>query len=140
MERYEVIPAVYLLFEDAKGRMLFSRRANTGYMDGYLGLVAGHIERSESVFEAAAREATEEIDASIREGDMEIVHVAYRKLAGRVDYFVKVSNHMGTIRNMEPEKCSGLVWEDRCPDDTIPYIKGIMSEIEQGRSFSHSDL
>ncbi len=53
--RYDV-----LVFCFQVGRLLMQRRRNTGYMDGRLGLVSGHIDDYERVQSAMVREAKEE--------------------------------------------------------------------------------
>jgi 8-oxo-dGTP diphosphatase len=41
--------------------VLLVRRSNTGYEDGRLSVVAGHVEPGESITQAAIREASEEV-------------------------------------------------------------------------------
>ena len=59
-ERFKLIPEVFLILVK-DGKTLLSRRANTGYMDGHYGLVAGHAEAHEPMRIAMAREAKEEL-------------------------------------------------------------------------------
>ena len=73
MLRFTVVPAsyVFLLREGPLGtEVLLQLRAGTGYMDGYWAAgVAGHVEKGETVYDAAAREAREEVGVA----DIELV-------------------------------------------------------------------
>ena len=65
-ESFAVVPAAYVLFlrdtPSGAAEVLLQLREGTGYMDGYwAAAAAGHVERGESVFDAAAREVTEEL-------------------------------------------------------------------------------
>ena len=65
-ESFAVVPAAYVLFlrdtPSGAAEVLLQLREGTGYMDGYWATAAaGHVERGESVFAAAAREVTEEL-------------------------------------------------------------------------------
>jgi 8-oxo-dGTP diphosphatase len=55
---------VHVLFRRARqdaAEFLLLRRAHTGFMDGWYSLPGGHLERGESVIEAAKRECREEV-------------------------------------------------------------------------------
>ena len=59
--RFHVVPAAYVLFLDGD-RVLLQLRRNTGYRDDHWACgAAGHVEDGESVFQAAVREAAEEL-------------------------------------------------------------------------------
>ncbi len=67
------------------------RRANTGYMDGFYSVVAGHIEPGETVVQAAVREAAEEAGVLILPWDTEVVGVMHRRDGEeRIDFFARV--------------------------------------------------
>lgn len=129
MERFKLVVAVHLiLIED--GKILLLRRYNTGYEDGNYSVVAGHIDGEESVIHAMKREAFEEAGITIREEDLEIVHVMHRKTPDResIDYFLTCKSYEGTVRIMEPDKCDELAFYEiaNSPDNVIPYVrKGI---------------
>ena len=51
-ERFKTCVSSYLILRD-KEKVLLSLRGNTGYKDGYWGLVSGHVEKGESAKTAA---------------------------------------------------------------------------------------
>ena len=59
-ERHKLIPSVYLVLIK-NNKILLLRRFNTGFMDGYYSLPAGHVESNETLTSAMVREAKEEI-------------------------------------------------------------------------------
>lgn len=108
--------------------VLLVRRSNTGYEDGRLSVVAGHVEPGESVTQAAIREACEEIGVAIAPDRLRVVGVMHRKSQDeRVDFFLayRLGADGEEPQNREPENCSELVWANvaRLPDDTIPYVR-----------------
>lgn len=108
------------------GKILLSKRKNTGYMDGKYSVPAGHIEDSESITHGTIREIGEEVGVRLVEGDMKMVHVMHRKENDiRMDFFFVVKHWEGEPTNVEPEKCEELRWfkTNHLPDNTIPYIR-----------------
>jgi 8-oxo-dGTP diphosphatase len=65
MSRHTIIPAVYLILKNSKSEYCLTRRFNTGYMDGYYSLPAGHLDGKESLIVAIIIEAKEEINIDI---------------------------------------------------------------------------
>lgn len=118
MERFAVVPAAYvLLLRHSSGgqEILLQLRQNTGYRDGHWATAAaGHVERGESIFEAGAREAAEELGI----GDIvlrPLCAMQRRQEPGepideRVDYFLLATSWSGDPRIMETEKCAALRW------------------------------
>ncbi len=101
---------------------------------------AGHGEAGESVREATAREAMEEVGVSINPADLELVHVQHRwsEDAGghsRIGFYFAAKKYTGEPQNMEPEKCDELGYFpiDNLPNNTVApfrlaiecYAKGI---------------
>ena len=116
---------VHLLFfrED---QVLLLRRFNTGYADGQYSVPAGHLDGGESVMDAAAREAEEEVGVGIELSDMTFSTVMHRmEEEERVDFFVHVHQWRGEPFNAEPEKCDDLCWMDidQLPMNTVPYVR-----------------
>lgn len=114
-ERYKLIPEVFLLLVK-DGKILLSRRFQTGYNDGNYGLPAGHGEDKETMREGIAREAKEEIGIDIDVDDLEFKVVQHRWCPdpgnhhARVGFYFVPKKWKGEPSNMEPDKCDDLKW------------------------------
>ena len=129
--------AVHLFFFD-DDLTLLSLRENTGYMDGYYGVIAGHIEPGETVVQAAAREAAEEAGVVILPKDTEVVGVMHRQDGDeRIDFFLRVHKWLGEPYNNEPYKCADLDWFhlDALPDNMVPYVYQALLNYKNNRWF-----
>jgi 8-oxo-dGTP diphosphatase len=119
---------VHLLFF-REGQILLSRRFNTGYADGQYSVPAGHLDGGETVMDAAAREAEEEVGIKLEADDMTFSTVMHRmegnKEDERVDFFVHVHQWQGEPFNAEPDKCDDLCWVDvhQLPVNVVPYVR-----------------
>jgi len=137
-EKFKLICSSYLfLIKDNK--ILLGLRQNTGYMDGFYSMPAGHKEEGESVIDCLIREIKEEIGIDIDPKKARFVHVMHRKKEDeRADFFFEVKEYGGDLQNMEPEKCAELKWFniDSLPQNTIPYIKQAIECYQQGNFYS----
>ena len=139
-QRNKAIPASYLLLEKG-GKILISRRYNTGYHDGKYHLPAGHVDEGEMPSEALIREAKEEVGIDILPSDLELVHISYRpkhdETDNRVDFFFRVRKWNGEVRNIEPDKCDDLKWVslDALPKNTNPVVQDAIKCIRKGIFF-----
>ena len=112
--------------EGGKTKVLLQRRKNTGFMDGFWDLsCSGHVEHGESMSEAAAREAGEELGISIQPDKVKFFTFVHKRekdidLTYYYAYFV-CTEFDGEPHIAEPEKCSELKWFalDNLPDDLI---------------------
>ncbi len=140
-ERFVVVPAAYvfLLRHGANGTdVLLQLRQNTGYMDGYwAAAAAGHVEKGETAYDAAHREAREELDI----GDLHLSFVTtmQRTRGGepideRVDFFFTAWSWSGDPRIVEPAKCAELAWFplDALPDPVVPHELRVLHGIIGG--------
>lgn len=132
--------ASYLILKKG-GDILLLHRENTGWMDGFWGLPAGHIEGTEGVAEAAIREAKEEVGTELSKADITLRHVMHRpSTSGRVyfDFFFTAEIGGKTVSNGEPHKHDEIQWFpiDAMPENTIPYLKRVPERIEKGIFFS----
>lgn len=132
--RFPVAVHILLIRGD---QVLLVRRCHTGFEDGKLSVVAGHVEPGEAVTQAALREAYEEVGMSLSRDGLRVVGVIHRKSREeRVDFFLAytLESNAEVPRNLEPEKCSELVWANlaNLPDDTIPYVRAGIENFRSG--------
>lgn len=132
--RFPVAVHVFLLRGD---EVLLLRRCNTGFEDGKLSVVAGHIEPGESVTQAALRETREEVCLTLSPKRLRVVGVMHRKSREeRVDFFLayRLEGEGEEPCNGEPGKCSELAWATLAslPDDTIPYVRTAIENFRNG--------
>lgn len=125
-ERFKIIPTVYLiLLKD--GKILLSRRRDTGFHDGEYSFPAGHLDGNETSVQAMVREAKEEIGVGLDPGDLKLVHVMHRKepTEERINLFFTAEKWADEPEIMEPQKCDDLRWFglDGLPSNVIPYVK-----------------
>ncbi|GAQ56807.1 NUDIX hydrolase [Streptomyces acidiscabies] len=123
MPVHPVIDVMVILERD--GLILLAERRNTGYADGMLNLPSGKVE-NETVAQAAAREALEEVGVHIALSALIPVHVMhYRNPEGghRIGWFFKPTHWTNTPHNAEPAKCAGISWHPPTdlPPNTVPY-------------------
>jgi 8-oxo-dGTP diphosphatase len=139
-ERFRVVPAAYVLMRRGDA-VLLQLRANTGYMDGYWAAAgAGHVEQGESVFEAASREAREEVGVTIEAADlrplcsMHRTHGNGRPIDERVDFFFECRHWLGEPRLVEGHKASDLQWFtlDALPDNVVPHEGRVLDGLRDG--------
>ncbi|WP_109509567.1 NUDIX hydrolase [Nocardioides speluncae] len=143
-ERFTVVPAsyVYLTRESGGGReVLLQLRHNTGYMDDHwAAAAAGHVERGETAYDAALREAAEELD--VRDVDLRFEFTMHRTahaapIDERVDFFFTASSWAGEPRVVEPEKCAAIEWFplDRLPDPVVPHERHALQSLGTADSY-----
>jgi 8-oxo-dGTP diphosphatase len=116
------------------GKVLLLRRANTSYMEGWLGFPGGHNLPEESPRQAAVREVLEETGLTITPERLEFLCV-YARLSTvstepeTVAYeFVLHLNDSETPKNAEPHRCSEMVWCDpkELPADIIDEFRQVV--------------
>ena len=109
-ERFKIIPEVFLfLIKD--GKILLSRRFNTGYEDGKYGLPAGHGEYGETMREGTAREAREEIGIDIDPKDLEFILTQHRWCPDKNNHHARIGFYfIPKVFNRIPNEFN---WETR---------------------------
>ncbi len=145
VDRFVVVPASYVfLLRDRQ--VLLQLRRGTGYMDEHwAAAAAGHVERGETPYAAAQREATEEL--GITDVRLEPLTAMARTGSGgpideRVDYFFTGRHWSGEPRIMEPSKCAELRWcdvdaLDALPQPVVPHERSVLDAL--ARSLSDPD-
>ena len=135
---FVVVPAsyVYLLrSRDGVDEVLLQLRQGTPYMDGHwAAAAAGHVERGETAYAAAQREATEEL--GITDVALEFAFTMQRTRGGeaideRVDFFFTARDWAGEPRIVEPHKAGELRWcpLDELPDPMVPHEAYALSQL-----------
>ena len=144
--RFVVVPAVYVFLvrpdRGSGGReVLLQLRSGTDYMDRHwAAAAAGHVEKGESVYDAAAREAAEEVGISNLVLQpwcaMQRTGVGDDPLDERVDYFLIATSWTGVPRIVEPEKCADLRWYDldALPDPVVPHELLVLQSVRAGHT------
>lgn len=139
-ERFKCCSAVMLILtrkQDDKEEILFQKRKDTGYCDGFFDLSAsGHVEKDESMKHAMCREAKEELGIDIDEKDLEFVCMIHKKTDSENIYYngyFKANKWQGNPTINEPDKNEELKWfeVDKLPqnivDDRIMAIENYKS-------------
>ena len=140
-ERHKVVPAVYL-FLKKDGKILLTRRMNTGYEDGKYMVPSGHVEKGESLREATVRETMEEVGVKVRKEDLHLCHTMYRaahdETGERADFFFETDRWEGEPYNKEPDKCDEVDWFplDALPENIVAYLRVAIVAAGQGVIFS----
>lgn len=151
LDRFVVVPASYIFLlrggdsDDSDGpEVLLQLRQNTGYMDDHwAAAAAGHVERGETAYDAAHREALEEID--VDDLDLQFVTAMQRTAGGdpideRIDFFFTARSWSGNPRIVEPEKCAELRWcpLHALPDPVVPHELSVLTAIRAGTTTPYS--
>lgn len=139
--RFRVVPASYVFLlraGDAGDEVLLQLRQHTGYMDDHwAAAAAGHVERGETAYDAARREAREEI--GVDDLELEFVTSMQRTrhadpIDERVDFFFSTRAWSGTPRIVEPGKCAALEWFPltALPDPVVPHEQLVLTRLGVG--------
>ena len=141
VDRFRVVPASYVfLLRAAAGpdEVLLQLRRNTGYMDGHwAAAAAGHVERGETAYDAARREAREEIGVEV--GDLSFLTSMQRTrhadpIDERIDFFFTCRTWTGEPRIVEPTKCAAMDWFawDELPEPVVPHERFVLDRLGTG--------
>jgi 8-oxo-dGTP diphosphatase len=147
LDRFVVVPAsyVFLLRDGVTGpEVLLQLRQNTGYMDDHwAAAAAGHVEKGETAYDAARREAAEEI--AVTDLDLAFVTAMQRTRGGepideRIDFFFTARSWSGEPRIVEPHKCAELRWcaLDALPDPVVPHERSVLEALRAGTTTAYS--
>jgi 8-oxo-dGTP diphosphatase len=105
--------------------------------DHWAAAAAGHVEKGETAYDAAHREAREEIDV----GDLALTFLtAMQRTRGgepideRIDFFFSAWSWSGTPRIVESLKCAALQWFplSALPDPVVPHELQVLHGIIEG--------
>jgi 8-oxo-dGTP diphosphatase len=140
-DRFRVVPASYVFLlrtVDGSDHVLLQLRRNTGYMDDHwAAAAAGHGERGETAYDAAHREAREEI--GVEELALQFVTSMQRTqhadpIDERIDFFFTARSWSGEPRIVEPAKAAALEWFalDGLPHPVVPHERFVLERLGTG--------
>ncbi len=139
-----MVPAAYVLFRrraDGVEQLLLQLRRGTGYMDDHwAAAAAGHVEAGESVLDAAAREAAEELGVVLEPADLVPLCAMHRTVAPhgpideRVDFFFECRRWTRRPATQEADKSADLRWFDihHLPDPVVPHELQVIESLRDG--------
>lgn len=147
IDRFVVVPAAYvfLLRDGATGpEVLLQLRRNTGFMDDHwAAAAAGHVEKGETAYDAAHREALEEI--GVTDLDLRFVTAMQRTRGGepideRIDFFFTARTWSGEPRILETLKAAELRWcpLDALPAPVVPHELAVLEGLRTGTNPAYS--
>ena len=118
--------------------MLLQLRQNTGFMDDHwAAAAAGHVEKGETAYDAARREAREEID--VVDLDLTFVTAMQRTRGGepideRIDFFFTARSWTGdpADRGAGEVRRPAVVPALRLPDPVVPHELQVLHGIIEG--------
>src|SRR3954453_850222 len=136
IDRFRVVPAAYvfLLRAGTSGdEVLLQLRQHTGYMDDHwAAAAAGHVERGETPYDAAHREAREEI--GVDRLDLEFLTSMQRTqhaepIDERIDFFFAGRAWTGEPRILETAKCAALKGFSLTarPEPLVPHERVVLA-------------
>jgi 8-oxo-dGTP pyrophosphatase MutT (NUDIX family) len=142
--RFTVVPASYVFLLRGDGgpegatEVLLQLRQNTGFMDHHwAAAAAGHVEKGETAYDAAHREAREEL--GLGDVALEFVTSMQRTRGGepideRIDFFFTARSWAGEPTIAEPDKCAALKWVrlDQLPDPVVPHELQVLEGLRSG--------
>lgn len=132
--RLKVIPSVFAaIIKD--GKVLLLRRANTGWLDGWYDLPAGHLEDQETLKDGAVRELKEEAGLAANPKDLKLIHVYqnhHNPDTPHYGYIFLVEKWSGTPKLMEPNKCDHMDFFslNNLPQKVSPYVKEALENLD----------
>ena len=142
--RFVVVPAAYVFLLrpgpwPGAREVLLQLRRGTGYMDEHwAAAAAGHVEKHETVEQAARREALEELgvtDLALQPWTaMQRTNPGHAAIDERVDYFFTATSWTGTPVVQEPGKAADLRWFslDALPDPVVPHEAAVLATVRAG--------
>lgn len=119
---------VWVVVQDARGRVLLGRRDGSAYGHGLWGLPGGGVESGEGLPEAAARELHEETGLEVPPGALSVLGVRRYAVDGvqGTDFLFLARSWAGEPRPLH--KTSEVAWFEpgRLPADSLPWLPALL--------------
>ena len=116
-------------------KVLLMRRYNTGWNDGMYALMGGHVEDSENIFDAAIREAKEELGIIVNAENLKPLF-SMQVSPDHVYFYFGCSEFENEPKIMETDQCDDLQYFDtkHLPDNLIEADKKALEEIFKNKT------
>ena len=135
--RFKLPAAAYLVLIQDDSILLAKRKGS--WKAGWWSLVAGHIDGDETMKDAIAREAYEEVGLIIKPEDLDVKCVMHRKAEDTeyFDVFLQPRKWEGKLEIREPDKIADLQFFSLkdLPDMLLEYVKEAIDASKKGISY-----
>ena len=120
-------------------KILLMRRSNTGWNDGMYALMGGHVKDNENIFDAAVREAKEELGIQVKPENLKPLF-CMQVNPDHVYFYIGCDKFDGEIKNMEPDQCDDLKFfeTDKFPENLIEADKNALDKIFKSKETTFS--
>ncbi|MCD9146069.1 NUDIX hydrolase [Streptomyces albireticuli] len=138
--RYRTVIGVHLVLQ-RDDTVLLGLCSGTGWRDGHYHVPAGHLEYGETVTACAVREAAEDLNVTIAEADLRLVHTVHHATLEddpRIQLFFHATSWRGEPVNAEPDRCADLRWWplNDLPQPMVDYTAVALNRLHDGEAFS----
>ncbi|WP_412026596.1 NUDIX domain-containing protein [Deinococcus yunweiensis] len=118
----------WLVLQDASGRVLLGRRANTSYGEGEWGLPGGRVEAGETLAAAAIREAHEEVGVTVDAASVTPLGLCRYDHDGAqgADVFFLARAWAGEPSPLDKTSEIGWFLPDALPPDALWWVDGVL--------------
>lgn len=124
---------------------LLIKRHNSDWASGCWNFPGGLVEENETLINAAAREAKEELGVIIATKDLELVHVLqvqanHQNTKDIIGFYFLARKWEGTPINNEPHRHSAVGWfsSDKLPENTTEHAKQALYGVKTGLRYSEN--
>jgi 8-oxo-dGTP pyrophosphatase MutT (NUDIX family) len=137
------LPAYVGIILQKGNQYLLVKRCNTDWANGYWNFPGGLLEEHETLLEAAAREALEEIGVVISLNDLELVHVLQARKNEKhnkeiLGFYFIAQSWQRIPENKEPHRHSEIAWFDsnQLPTEITEHALQALDGLKTGKRFS----
>ena len=140
-DHFSSVVDVHVILRRA-GLVLLLRRAGSVFASGQLCLPSGHLERGESIVQAAVRETREETGIVLVAASLRHVVSVHQRNPGTVDTRIGFAFEPGAWCGepviAEPDNHSELLWADPAalPADIAEYTAALLTAAGRGLTFA----
>lgn len=145
MKNIYKLPAYVGIILKKDNQVLLVKRLNTDWATGQWNFPGGLLEENETLINAAAREAREEVGTIISPNDLELVHVIHVKKNEQnakdiFGFYFMTQNWHGNPINNEPHRHSEIGWFDinQLPKNITEHARQALDGLQSGIRYSEN--